>query len=146
MARDRHPPSGVNAHERGGVVPVVDNAPALAVGTAGVEPGSGAERATAAKPHALKPEAYGMVGRRHETPPKSDPGRRRRTPPRGDPKGRARYAHETPTEGDCRPEGVVARWRAQAQGVVQGRPNEGNRREVETPSSKNQGGRAEAPP
>jgi hypothetical protein len=48
-------PSSVNAHKRGGVLPVVGAAPALAEGTAGVEPAGEAEKATAAKSEALVP-------------------------------------------------------------------------------------------
>ena len=52
-------PSGVDAHKRGGVLPVVGAAPALAKGTAGIEPTGEAERATAAKSEALAPRTQG---------------------------------------------------------------------------------------
>ena len=42
-------PSSVNAHERGGALPVVGAAPALAEDTAGVEPADEAKKAAAAK-------------------------------------------------------------------------------------------------
>jgi len=62
-------PSGVDAHERGGALPVVGAAPALAEGTAGVEPAGEAEKATAAKPEALVPWAQGMAEREVEMLP-----------------------------------------------------------------------------
>jgi len=43
-------PPGVDAHERGGALPVVGAAPALAKGTAGVEPAGEAKRATTLSP------------------------------------------------------------------------------------------------
>ena len=64
-------PSGVNAHERGGALPVVGTAPALVEGTAGFEPAGEAEKATAAKSEALVPWARDNAGRgrKVETPP-----------------------------------------------------------------------------
>ena len=41
---------------------VVGTAPAMARGTAGVESAGGAEEATAARPKAFEPGAYGEVG------------------------------------------------------------------------------------
>ncbi len=62
-------PSDVDAHEQGGALPVVGAAPALAEGTAGVEPAGEAEKATAAKPEALVPWAQGMAEREVEMLP-----------------------------------------------------------------------------
>ena len=62
-------PSGGDAHEPGRELPVVDTAPALAGGTAGVELAGKAERAITANPEALEPWAYDEAGRQAETPP-----------------------------------------------------------------------------
>ena len=74
-------PSGIDTHERGGDLPVMGAAPALAEGTAGIEPASGAERATAARSDALGLRAHGEAGRRHETPLRGEVGREVETPP-----------------------------------------------------------------
>jgi hypothetical protein len=62
-------------------MPAVDTAPALAEGTASIEPASGAERATAARPEASEPGAYHKTGRRCETPQQSEASREAETPP-----------------------------------------------------------------
>jgi hypothetical protein len=62
-------PSSVDAHERGGALPVVGAVPALAEETAGVEPAGEAEKAMAAKPEALASWTQGEAGREVETPP-----------------------------------------------------------------------------
>jgi hypothetical protein len=53
-------PSGVDAHKRGGALLVVGAAPALAKGTASVEP-AGKGKTTAAKPEALVPWTQGVA-------------------------------------------------------------------------------------
>jgi len=60
-------PSSVDAHERGGALPVVGAAPALAEETTGVEPAGKAERAAAAKSEALAPWTQGETRREVET-------------------------------------------------------------------------------
>ena len=55
---------------------VVDTSPALAEGTVSVEPASGAEKDTAAKPEALEPREHGKAGCRHKMPPQSEAGRK----------------------------------------------------------------------
>ena len=62
-------PSGVDAHERGGALPVVGVAPALAEGTASVGPAGEAETASTAEPEALAPWTQGETRREVETPP-----------------------------------------------------------------------------
>jgi hypothetical protein len=54
-------PSGVGTHERGGVLPVVCAAPAMAKSTGGVEPAGGAEKATAAKLDAFERKTSGAT-------------------------------------------------------------------------------------
>ena len=84
-------PSSTDAHERGGALPVVGAAPALAERTAGVEPAGEAETATTAKLEALAPWAQGMAGREVEKLPQKctlD------APSRVDPKGVAGRMHE----------------------------------------------------
>ena len=76
-------PSGVDAHKRGGALPVVGVAPALAEGTAGVEPAGEAETATAAKSEALVPWARYKAGRGRkveEPPPEALPQKGERSP------------------------------------------------------------------
>jgi len=68
-ASEPEPPS-VDTHGRGGVLPVVGVAPALAKGTAGVERTGEAETAMAAKLEALVPWAQGMAGREVEKLPR----------------------------------------------------------------------------
>jgi hypothetical protein len=65
-----------DANERGGALSAVDAAPALAEGTAGIKPASGAKRATAAKPEALQHGAYGKTCRRCKMPWQGEAGRR----------------------------------------------------------------------
>jgi len=60
---------GVDAHERGRALSVLDTAAALAEGTAGVELAGKGERAITAKLEALEPWAYGEAGRQAERPP-----------------------------------------------------------------------------
>lgn len=60
----------------------MDTAPALAEGTAGVEPASGAEKAAAAEPEALEPGVYGKVGRKRETPSQGETWRKVEPPTR----------------------------------------------------------------
>ena len=88
-------PSGIDAHERGGMLAVVDTEPPLAEGTASIEPASGAERATAARPEALGPGVYDKAGRRRERLPQDQAG-----------SGREIASQEMPTEskrGPVRP-------------------------------------------
>ena len=82
-------PSGVDAYERRGALPIVCAAPALAEGTAGVEPASEAERAMAAKFEALASWVRGETRREVERLPMHEPpqkGRRKleALPPKGD--------------------------------------------------------------
>ncbi len=72
-------PSRVDAHERGGVLPVPGAAPVLAEETAGVEPAGEAERAAAAKSKALAPWTPGETRREVETLPRE--GKRVHEPP-----------------------------------------------------------------
>jgi len=65
-------PSSVDAHERGGTLPVVGAATALAEGTASVEPAGEAQRATVAKSEALVPWAQGVAKREVERPWRED--------------------------------------------------------------------------
>ena len=58
-----------DVHEQGGVLAVVGAAPALAKGTASIEPASEAERASAAKPKALTPWMQSKAGPRSEMLP-----------------------------------------------------------------------------
>ena len=64
-------PSSVDTHKRGGALPVVGTAPALAKDTAGAEPASEAEKAITARPEALISKAQDKAVRGHEveTPP-----------------------------------------------------------------------------
>jgi len=57
-----------DAHEQGGVLPVVGITPALAKGTIGVEPADETEKAVAAKPEALVPWAQDKAGHEVKTP------------------------------------------------------------------------------
>jgi hypothetical protein len=69
-ARSRTPmrgKSGVDTHERGGILLVVGAAQALAKSTTGVEAAGEAERAAAAKSEALAPWIQGETGREVET-------------------------------------------------------------------------------
>lgn len=75
-------PPGVDAHERGGMLPVAGAATTLAEGTVGVKPAGEAERANAAKLEVLDPWAYGEVGRRRESSPQDKTGRGLETLPR----------------------------------------------------------------
>ena len=61
-------PSGVDAHKRGGALLLVGATPALAEGTAGVEPAGEAEKAVAAKPEALVPRAQDKAGVKSRCP------------------------------------------------------------------------------
>ena len=61
--------SGIDTHEQGGgqallVVELVGAAPAMAKGTASIEPTGRAEKATTVKLEALEPGAYGKAGSR----------------------------------------------------------------------------------
>jgi len=60
-------PRAVDAHERGGALPVAGAAPTLAEETAGVEPAGEAERAAAAKSEALAPWTQGETRDEVET-------------------------------------------------------------------------------
>ena len=62
-------PLGIDTHERGGALPVVGVAPALAEGTAGVGPAGEAETASTAEPEALAPWMQGKTQHEVETPP-----------------------------------------------------------------------------
>jgi hypothetical protein len=59
-------PSGIGAHERGGALPVVSTALALAESTAGVKPAGGVKRTAAAKSEALAPGSRGVARREVE--------------------------------------------------------------------------------
>jgi len=59
-------PSCVNAHEQGGVSPIVGAALALAEGTAGIGPTGKAETATTTEPKVLVPRVQDKVRRRRE--------------------------------------------------------------------------------
>jgi hypothetical protein len=72
--------SSVDAHERGGALPVAGTAPALAKGTAGVKPAGEAERAITAKSEALAPRTQGMARREVERPPREGKRMRERNP------------------------------------------------------------------
>ena len=90
-----------DAHEQ--VLAVAGAAPALAEGTASIEPASEAERASAAKPEALTPWTQSEAGPRPETLPQE--GKHEPEPPLRGPKGRAGCVPEAlPTDGACRPE------------------------------------------
>jgi hypothetical protein len=54
--------SSVDMRERKEALPVMDAAPFMAKGAASVKPAGGAEKATAARPEALEPEAHDEVG------------------------------------------------------------------------------------
>jgi len=58
-----------DTHKQGGVLAVAGAIPALAEGTASIEPTSKAERASAAKPKALTPWTQSKAGPRPETLP-----------------------------------------------------------------------------
>ena len=104
-------PSGVDAHERGGALPVVGAAPVLAEGTAGVEPAGKAEKATAAKPEALVPWAQGMAEREVEMLPGE--GKHVHEPPPEVLPRKGKHETETPTTG----EGERTAGRAHARGA-----------------------------
>ena len=87
-------PSGVNAHKRGGALPVAGIASALAEGTADVEPAGEAKKAVAAKPEALVPWAQDKAGREVETPPRDGEGEPDALPPQSE-----RMAKATPPQG-----------------------------------------------
>jgi len=83
-------PSGIDAYEQGGALPVVGTASAQAEGTAGVGPAGKAEIATATEPEALAPWAQDKAGRGHEVnvPPQRSPNKgksKHNVPPRRDP-------------------------------------------------------------
>jgi hypothetical protein len=69
----------------------VGTSPALVKGTASVELTGRAKEATAAKPEALEPRAYGEAGRKREMSPRGDAGHQVDTPPQYGER-RARYA------------------------------------------------------
>ena len=122
-------PSNVNAHKRGGVLPVVGAVPTLAEGTPGVEPAGEAEKAATAKSEALVPWAQDNAGRRREV---KTPLRRPEAPP---PEGWRN--HELPPQnGELKEEALPqrrererARTRAKrepkADVLPQGSPDEG---------------------
>ena len=143
-------PSGVDEYERRGALSIVCAAPALAEGTAGVEPAGEAERAMAAKPEALASWVRGETRREVERLPMHEPpqkGRRKleALPPKGDalPRGRPNkrqtqewtrgsatgraHGQGTATNGRMQTRGAAARQRGQAQSIAGGRgsPNEG---------------------
>lgn len=86
-------------------------APALAGGTAGVEPASGAERATAAMPEASVPGAYGKGGRRREAPPQGKAGREVEAPPRKGNRGHEPPPEALPQKGERKPEALSRKGR-----------------------------------
>ena len=69
----------------------VGTSPALVKGTASVEFTGRVKKATAAKPEALEPRAYGEAVRKGEMSPRGDAGHQVDTPPRYG-EQRARYA------------------------------------------------------
>ena len=80
-------PSGVDTHEQGGggcyLLWNLCATPAMAKGTASVEPTGGAEKATAVKLEALEPGAYGKAGSRRERwPLQGEASHGAETPPR----------------------------------------------------------------
>jgi hypothetical protein len=116
MVREAEHPC-VDAHERGGALPVVGAASALAEGTAGVEPAGKAEIATAAKLEALVPWAQGEPGREVDSLLQGD-----RVTTRG-----------AATRGLAQPRAIAAEGRAQTSGAatkarMRECPNEGKTR------------------
>jgi len=100
-------PPCVDLHKRGGALPAVCAAPALAEGTVGVGPADEAETACAAKPEALVPWAQYKAGR----------GREVDAPPQ----------EALPQKGECNTE-ALSRKRE-----LERRPNEGERKSVRLP-------------
>jgi hypothetical protein len=130
-------PSRVDVHERGGVLPVVGAAPALAESTAGVEPAGEAERAAAARPEALASRTQGDAGREAEPPPRegeqeleSPPHKGRRKPEALPPECKYERAQ---TGAKRKPEALPPEGKRELDVMPQGNPNEGER-EVERPS------------
>ena len=116
--------SSVDAHERGGALPVVGAAPALAEGTADVEPAGEAEIATAARPEALVPWAQGDAKLEVETPLQE--GRRK---PEALPR-KGGQTHEPPLEalppeGRCNLEAPPQEREQEANAPPQSNPNKG---------------------
>ena len=113
-------PSGVNAHERGGAQPVAGTAPALAEGTAGVEPAGETKIATAAKLEALVPWAQGETGREVVSLPQE--GKAMYEPPPDTLPLEGRCNHEPPPQKGGRKQGALPQKRGR------GCPNEGRAR------------------
>ena len=126
---DEVEPPGSDVYKRGGVLPVAGAAPALAEGTASVEPAGKADRAMAARSKALAPPMQGKAWREVEMPlregkgepdalPQALPGKRKLGPPEAPPQ-RGRHNSKVlppdgerecgttpqgnPNEGDCEP-------------------------------------------
>jgi hypothetical protein len=95
----------VNAHERGGALPVVGVVLALAEGTAGVEPAGEAEKTAAARSEVLIPWAEDKAVRGLERPPRE--GKRMYEPPPDalPPEG-WRNPEALPQKGECNPDGL----------------------------------------
>jgi hypothetical protein len=108
-------PSGVDAHERGGALPVmvVGAAPALVEGTTGVEPTGEAERAAAVKSEAWAPRTQGEARwgvetqprEGNEPPPEVLPQKGERKPQALPPKA-GRMLEAPPQKGRHKPEGL----------------------------------------
>jgi len=107
-------PSGVNAHERGEALPVVDAAPALDESTSGVKPAGEAEKAVAAKSKALVPQAQGVASHEVERLPQKGGRKPEALPPesecelnaslRGIPdNGKRRSGREALPQSKCNP-------------------------------------------
>jgi len=85
----------------------VGTAPAMAEGTAGVEPAGGAEKATTANPEALEPGAHGEAGSRREGPPQGD--------------RRKRASERSMSRKEATERGAPRRWGPQREGLVRTR-------------------------
>ncbi len=101
-------PLSIDAHERGGALPVAGAGPALAEGTAGVELAGKAEGAIAAKLEALVPWAQGVADRKVERLPREgNLGKRVHQPrPEALPQKGERKPQVLPPKGGCKPEAL----------------------------------------
>jgi len=115
-------PSSVDAYERVGALPVVGAAPALAEGTAGVEPAGEAERAMAAKSEALAPWTQGETRHEIETPSRGE-GERAEALPQGE-----RMLEAPPQKGSRKPEALLPEGERELDASSRGGPNNGKRR------------------
>ena len=132
----------VDAHERGGLWPVVGAASALAKGTAGIEPAGKAEIATAAKLKALVPWVQGEPGCEVDSLPQGDKVMYEPPPEALPPEG---WCNHEPSlqKGECKQEVLPqmrecksARTRARCKPEVKALPQDG--RMVDTPPQKDE--------